>query len=268
MSKKNLLAFAVTLVFLPLFCAPQTNAQTPRSREFEERFVVQAVRSVLSAQMTFQATSGQGMFGTLAELRQAEMIDAVLAGGFKYGYVFTLSRTHATATMPPGFFLKATPQSYPKAGRRSFYIDETGEMRGADKKGADADSGDPLIDNCASFGVFFNERCVVNDLRVFWSAQASYQSIVGAGSYGSLSQLFAAGLINSRRASGTNHGYAFTIATISPSAGSLARFSVEATPVSYGVAGRRSFYIDETAITRGADKQGAPADANDPPINF
>jgi hypothetical protein len=267
MSKKNLLASALFFAFLSVFFVAETNAQTTGSREYRERFVVQSVRLVLSAQMTYQSTVGQGMFGTLAELRQADMIDAVLASGNKYGYGFTLSRTHATATSPPKFSLKATPQSYPKAGRRSFYIDETGEMRGADKEGAAADATDPIIDDCASFGIFFNERCVLNDLRVFWGAQMNYQSTTGAGLYGSFSELLAAVLINSRRASGTNHGYAFTLQTINPSTGIPAFFSVKATPVNYGVSGRRSFYIDINAVVRGGDQQGQPADENDPPIN-
>ena len=221
----------------------------------------------MSAQMTYQASAGAGMFGSFSELRGADMIDAVLAGGEKYGYVFMLSVTPATATSPPKFSLKATPRGYPKTGRRSFYIDETGEMRGADKQGAAASTNDPIIDDCASFGIFFNERCVLNDLRVLWGVQMTYYATAGVGTYGSLSQLFAAGLINSRRASGTNHGYTFTLQTISPSPGVPAFFTVQAVPTNYGVSGRRSFYIDETAIVRGGDKQGQPADHHDPPIN-
>ena len=39
----------------------------------------------------------------------------------------------------------ATPQSYRKTGRKSFYIDETGVMRGADKNGVTATNDDPPI---------------------------------------------------------------------------------------------------------------------------
>src|SRR5215204_1261469 len=111
MSKKNLFAFAFFLALLPIFFASETKAQAPNSRAYSERFAVQAVRTVLSAEMTYQSTVGQAAFGSFADLRQANMIDAVLAGGRKYGYVFTLSITHATATMPPRFHLTATPQS-------------------------------------------------------------------------------------------------------------------------------------------------------------
>ena len=268
MSKKNLFAFAIFLALFPTFWCRETNAQTGGARPFQERFVVQAARSVLSAQMTYQATIGAGTFGLFSELQQANMIDAVLASGNKYGYVFTLSRTHASSTSPSKFHLTATPQSYPKTGRRSFYIDETGELRGADKQGAAASTDDPIIDDCASFGIFFNERCVLNDLRVFYVAQLHYYVSVGAGAYGTLSQLQQAGLINSRRASGTNHGYTFELITIAPSPGIPAFFSIRATPVNYGVTGTRSFYIDNNGVIRGADRQGAPADQNDPPTEY
>ena len=268
MSKKNLLAFAIFLAFLQIFFAPQTSAQTSASRDFGERFVVQAVRSVLSAELTYQSAVGAGNFGSLGNLREADLIDTVLASGKKYGYVFTLSATPASATSPSKFQLTATPQSYPKSGRRSFYIDETGEMRGADKKGADASPDDPIIDNCASFGIFLNERCVLNDLVMFRSAELHYYTTAGAGTYGSLAQLFAAGLINSRRASGTNHGYTFTLQAIAPGAGTPAFFSVRATPTTYGFSGTRSFYVDTEGIIRGGDKQGQPADQTDPPIIY
>lgn len=109
--------------------------------------------------MTYQATAGAGTYGTLTELRQADLIDAALANGDKYGYIWVLSRTHRTATMPARFILTATPRLYPKSGRKSFYIDERGEIRGADKRGATANADDPLVDDCAMYGSLDNERC-------------------------------------------------------------------------------------------------------------
>jgi hypothetical protein len=46
-----------------------------------------------------------------------------------------------------GFVLAATPIVYGPAGRRSFYLDSKGDLRGADKHGAVATSSDPLIDD-------------------------------------------------------------------------------------------------------------------------
>jgi hypothetical protein len=43
-------------------------------------------------------------------------------------------------------------------------------------------------------------------------------------------------------------------------------FELWAASLNYGVARRISFYIDATGVLCGADKNGAPADENDPPI--
>jgi hypothetical protein len=44
------------------------------------------------------------------------------------------------------------------------------------------------------------------------------------------------------------------------------KFEVIATPVEYGKTGRRSFYIDESAILRGGDHAGGAATLSDKPI--
>lgn len=266
MTKRTLFALAIFLAVFQIFSLAETNAQTANWRNSKERFVVQSARTIFGAEMTYQATVGAGTYATLAELRQADFIDAVLASGEKYGYLFALTRTHATATSPAKFSLSVTPRSYPKNGRRSFYIDESGEMHAADKTGAPADVNDPVISECDSYGILDNERCTVIDLRKIMNAQMTYASTVGNGNYGLLDDLFKAGLINSRLASGTNHGYNFWVNYTSQSPGFPAFFSSTATPVNYGVTGIRSFYIDVNGILRGADKQGAPADAADPPI--
>ena len=95
----------------------------------------------------------------------------------------------------------------------------------------------------------------------------TYQATVGNGNYGSFSELLAAGIISSRMSGGTNHGYTFTIQNTNQTPNLPAFFSVKATPVNYGVTGTRSFYIDVNGVILGANKQGEPADENDPPIN-
>ncbi|HYY93187.1 MAG TPA: DUF3352 domain-containing protein, partial [Pyrinomonadaceae bacterium] len=44
-------------------------------------------------------------------------------------------------------------------------------------------------------------------------------------------------------------------------------FEAAATPKNYGKTGRRSFFVNEDAIVRGADHKGRPASAEDPPVN-
>jgi hypothetical protein len=86
---------------------------------------------------------------------QAALIDATLAGGSVGGYRFQY-RVVATGPEPsdgaepaqpsdPKFELAATPESYGKSGRRSFLLDGTGKLHGADKHGDMAAADDPLI---------------------------------------------------------------------------------------------------------------------------
>lgn len=268
MSKKISVTLAIFLVLCSIFFAFETKAQTINARNFKERFVIRSVGTIHGAQMTYQATAGNGTYGSLENLRQADFIDAVLAGGEKYGYVFALSVTHPTTTTPAKFTLTATPRLYRKSGRVSYFVDERGAIRGADKNGAAADANDPEIDSCSFYGdAAGNERCVIQNLRTFHGAQMTYQATTGTGNYGTLAQLFAAGIINSNMASGTIYGYTLTLQTVNQLPNAPAFFSLKATPVIYGVTGTRSFYIDVQGVIRGADKQGLPADETDPPIN-
>ena len=44
-----------------------------------------------------------------------------------------------------GFQATATPEKFPVTGKRSFYIDESNVMHGADKRGAQATASDPTV---------------------------------------------------------------------------------------------------------------------------
>ena len=136
------LMFGVSYQTKPAFAYNSTNYPYIQN----ERFVVLALRTLHSAEATYSATSGNGNYGSLNNLRQAELIDAVLASSKKYGYLFVIQTTARTDTSGARYFITATPQSYRKTGRKSFYIDETGVMRGADKNGASADADDPPIE--------------------------------------------------------------------------------------------------------------------------
>jgi hypothetical protein len=266
MTKKTL---SFSIIFLILFSQTifvgNAAAQTGNARYFNERFVVRDVGAILGAEVTYSSTIGNGNLGSLNDLRQAGFIDSALASGDKYGYSFALVFTD-NPTTPARFYVTATPHIYRKNGRNSFYIDENGEMHGADKNGAAANASDPLIDSCAMSGIS-NEGCTIRDLRNLHGAQITYQSTTGSGDFGSFSQLYAAGLINRSLATQTNHGYNFRSVTITQTPSSPASFKIVAVPVNYGVTGFRSFYIDLNGVILGADKNGQPADENDPPIN-
>ena len=104
-----------------------------------------SLRTLHSAEATYQATRGQGKFGTLNELAAEGLIDAKLATGMKNGYVFTVEVT-TTEEDYPGFTVVGVPETYRKTGVRSFYIDETGVIRAGDNHGAPSTKEDQPVD--------------------------------------------------------------------------------------------------------------------------
>jgi type IV pilus assembly protein PilA len=94
-----------------------------------------SLRTVHSAQATYQATTGNGAFAsTLGGLSGQSLIDPVLATGIKSGYNFTFPEVIAPATgVLAQFAAQADPQvdsGASQSGTRVFGITEDGVMRG------------------------------------------------------------------------------------------------------------------------------------------
>lgn len=257
MSKKIILpSFFFLLMFAFVSEMSASSAQN-------ERLVVTSLRKINSAQATFAATVGNGNYASLAQLAQENLIDQAQATGVKYGYVYQISLTAANGATPAAYTVVARPSAYRKSGRKSFYIDQSGVLRGADKSGGNANVGDPIIDSdCVPF-----EECAITSLRTLFSAEITYAATVGNGNYASFEELYNANLISSVLRIGFRAGYTFQYTFVNAVPGvQPARFTLRATPAQYGGGTRRSFFIDESGVLRGADKMGEPADANDPPI--
>ncbi len=82
----------------------------------------------------------------------ASLLDADLAAGSKDGYTIRYSITPAAGDLPDDeadkaetFSLASSPNEYGKTGRRSFFLDSSGVLRGADKQGGVATTADPRI---------------------------------------------------------------------------------------------------------------------------
>lgn len=103
-----------------------------------------------------------------------------------------------------------------------------------------------------------NETAAMARLRAIAAAQSQYQ-VESGGEYGTLDQLIQKRYVNDP-SSGKLTGYRFDVQV------KRGGFQVTAVPVQSGISGKRSFYLDETNIMHGADKQGAPATASDPAV--
>ena len=94
-----------------------------------------------------------------------------------------------------------------------------------------------------------NEGSAQQSLRTMSSAEATYYSTAGSGSYGDVSSLVAQNLIDSVLGGGAKSGYNFT--TGAAPAASTTAFVIAAAPItSSGVTatGTREFCIDQTGV--------------------
>ena len=130
-----------------------------------ERNAIAATRKVASALKSYQAAYGN-LPETLEELgppmhdgaspEMAGLLDSDLAKGLADGYRLRYSIVPATGeeneserNKASGFSLAATPVVYGQDGRRSFFLDSSSTLRGADKNGAVATADDPAVETQA-----------------------------------------------------------------------------------------------------------------------
>lgn len=123
---------------------------TPRQQrnviKYNEAGAIMMIRTLHSAEATYQATVGNGDYGTIEELGKENLIDRVLAEGHRFGYLFQVRREKHSSESPSSFQIVAVPRTYLQTGRRSFYIDESGVIHAADKNGVEANlADDPLV---------------------------------------------------------------------------------------------------------------------------
>jgi hypothetical protein len=104
-----------------------------------------------------------------------------------------------------------------------------------------------------------NLESALNSLRLLRVAQESYRVKLEHDRYGTLEELYHAGLIDAELGSGTKAGYRFELASLETS------FKVTAVPIQYGRTGDWSFYLDESGVIRG-QTSNREANAHDPPI--
>ncbi|HEX8456892.1 MAG TPA: hypothetical protein VF656_06330 [Pyrinomonadaceae bacterium] len=126
---KNLLSmFAANMLI-------EQKLSAQRASEFSAQW---KLRMIHHGQTDHQKSHGR--YGTLEELKAGAFIDESLEPMQAEGYEIKLSISGDR------FAATATPTGYPKQGRRSYYIDQTGQLRAADLGGKPATQSTPIID--------------------------------------------------------------------------------------------------------------------------
>jgi len=99
-------------------------------RSANEASATSNIRLISSAQETYEITTGNGNYGTLANLVSNRLIDDVLGAGQKSGYNFSITTFDSTPTNPATFNVFANAVifgSNPQAtGSKNFYSNEAG----------------------------------------------------------------------------------------------------------------------------------------------
>lgn len=114
--------------------APQQSSMVTAANETA---AMARLRSIGVAEASYMAESGRE-YGTLDQLIQKRYVSDP-SGGKLAGYKFDIQVSAGS------FQVTAVPEKYGITGNRSFYLDESNIMRGADKKGAAATASDPEV---------------------------------------------------------------------------------------------------------------------------
>lgn len=101
------------------------------------------------------------------------------------------------------------------------------------------------------------EEAAISRMRGIAQSEDTYRRYVSKGTYGTIEELQAKGLIDHGETKG---GYTFAITIQNES------FEAFAVPNQYGYSGWRSFYVTTDGRIRAADKQGRIGDRDDPPL--
>ena len=152
-SQWRLLSVGLVLLDLPAL-AFEWDAEEIESTE---RAAIDALKKIAAAVETYRVTYsrlpdslaklGPPARGAIPSADAAGLLESDLAAGLKTGYKFRLVIAGASAIGAPAKYqLAATPETYGRTGRRSFFRDSGGKIRGADHQGSVGSELDPQVD--------------------------------------------------------------------------------------------------------------------------
>jgi hypothetical protein len=103
-----------------------------------ETMAVYALNRIAGAQSSYKDDRKKGRYATLEELIAEELLEKTFLENMEYKFELEVAGDK--------FEVSATPKTYGKSGRRSFFVDNTGTVRGADHRGEPAKTDDPAVE--------------------------------------------------------------------------------------------------------------------------
>jgi type IV pilus assembly protein PilA len=126
----SLIELLIVVVIIGIIAAIAIPNLLAARRSANEGSAISSLRTLHGGQMTYQATKGAGVYGTLAQLMAEGIIDSQLGVGSKSGYTYAVSAIAPVPGTSPAFFnATAVPQTasgISATGTRSFFIGEVG----------------------------------------------------------------------------------------------------------------------------------------------
>ena len=122
-----------------LMIAGMSSTASQSSLAANEAIAKSVMRTVVTAEVTFQATEGNDRYATLDELVTKGLISKDMLQKYGYRVEITTSSNKFEAT--------AIPLEYGVTGKLSFFTDESGVVRGGDHGGGAATISDKEIGN-------------------------------------------------------------------------------------------------------------------------
>lgn len=149
----KLLSVGLVLLDLPSLAFEWDAAEV----ESTERGAIDALKKIVEAVETYRRTYarlpeslgklGPARRGATASPDAAGLLEPDLATGARNGYKFRFVIVGANSVGAPAKYeLAATPETYGRTGRRSFFRDVSGALHGADRQGAVGSEVDPRVE--------------------------------------------------------------------------------------------------------------------------
>jgi hypothetical protein len=149
----KLLSVGLVLLDLPALAFEWDAAEM----ESTERAAIDGIKKIAEAVESYRRTYarlpeslanlGPAARGSAAGPGAAGLLEADLASGDRTGYRFRYVILGAsTLGAPAKYELAATPETYGRTGRRSFFRDTNGGLHGADRQGAVGSEVDPHVE--------------------------------------------------------------------------------------------------------------------------